>query len=142
MHRAGDAGKPGLGFRPPEREGDHARGEAVPLAVSGNGRVDLRPDPGVEQTLLDGRLIRTDSPQLGRPIGGEQQQRHPGVEGLHRGREEVRDSRAAGAHERDGDPGLPCDAQGGEPGDPLVDPHVHAQRALVGEGRRGQRESL
>ncbi len=60
MHGAGHAGKPGLGIRRSEREGDHACGEAVPVAIPGDGGVDLRPHPGVEEPLLDGGLIRTD----------------------------------------------------------------------------------
>ncbi len=117
-------------------------GEARPVTVPGNRRIDPPAHPRCEETRLDRRLVRTDPAELGRTIRGEQQQRHPGVERLHRRRKQVRGGRSRGAQHRGRRAGLTSDAERRESGDPLVDPHVHTQCTMTREVHCRERESL
>ncbi len=122
-----------------------AGGERAPvgdLAGTLLGRADLG-EPAdrraVQLDLVDG-LAGPCGAQLGRPVGGQDQQRHAGLVGLdHRG-VEVGGGGAGGAHQRDRALGPACEAEREEGRRALVDPHVQAEPrvAVDGDGQRGR----
>ena len=74
-------------------------------------------------------LVRADAAQFERAVGGEQDQRHPGVVRLeHRG-VQVGDRGAGGRDDQHRSAGLDGEAEGEKPGDPLVDANVQAHDA-------------
>ena len=87
------------------------------------GRLDIPGPPGrkTEDSQLLRGLIRADPAQFQRPIGREQDQRHPGVVGLeHRG-VQVRDRRAGRRDDQRGNTGLNGEPQGEKAADALID---------------------
>ena len=74
----------------------------------------------VKVVLVD-RLRRAAIAQLRRPIGGQNDERHPGERSLDDGRREVDHGRARGRQEDNRAPGRSRDAEGEEPGRALVD---------------------
>ena len=117
-------------------------GVAVGVGRLGNGQVGLEPHGRREHPGLAGGLVRADAAQLGRAVGGQQQQRHAGVMRLERGRQQVRDRGARRADHGRRHPCLAPDAERGEAGDALVDAHVQAERAAPLELGRDERERL
>jgi len=122
-HRpGGDPADVGLGRRPDL--GDRQLAEPLHL-------------PPVEMELVDG-LVRPPVPELGRPVGGEDDERDPRLAGLGHGRPEVHGRGARGREEDDGPPGRPSQAETEVGRRPLVEmdedpkPWVAAQ----GEGER------
>lgn len=103
---------------------------------------DVAGPPGdrAEDPRLAGRLVGARAAQLHGPVGREQQQRHPGVMGLERGRMEVRDRGPGRRHDRDGTPRPFREAEGEERGGTLVDPDVQAQQPRLVSGGQGVRQ--
>ena len=89
----------------------------------------------VELDLID-RLAGTDTAQLRRPIGGQQDQRHRRLVGFAHGRMEVRRRGPRGADDGDRRPRCLGRAEGKEPAGALVDDHVGLDRGLAPEGER------
>ncbi len=126
VHRPGDpvagarGGRPGAaGQRPPV--GVHARPRLRhPGLAEPADRVPVQLD------LVDG-LVRAGAAQLRRPVGGEHEQRHPGLAGLDHGPVEVRRRGPRGADQRDRPPARLGQAEREERGRPLVDPHMQSQ---------------
>jgi len=80
----------------------------------------------VEADLVDG-LCRADVAQLGRAVGGEQQQREAREGCLDDGREEVGRRGTGGADEADGAAGLPRETEGEVAGRALIEVEPRAQ---------------
>ncbi len=85
----------------------------------------------VELELID-RLAGADVAQLGRPIGGEHDQRDPAPVRLHDGGHQLRGGRPRRARDRDRAPARPRGADGEEPGAALVDVREAAQPRAPG----------
>ncbi len=99
VHRAGQAARRPAGQAPgPTGQRAPVPGHARP----GLGHADLA-EPAhcvpVQLELVDG-LVGAGAAQLGRPVGGQHQQRHPGLVGLDDRGVEVRRGRARGAQHR------------------------------------------
>jgi hypothetical protein len=92
--------------------------------------------------LVDG-LVSAGAPELGRPVGGERQQRHAGLIGLDDRGMEVGRRRARGAQHRCRAPARLGQAEGGKRRGALVDPDVqpHPALPLQVEERHGQRRA-
>ena len=117
---------------------------AVALGIGrvGHRQVGLEPRARREHARLPGGLVRPDAAQLRRAIGRQQQQRHAGVVRFERGRQQVRRGGARRADHDRRHPRLTSDAERGEPGDPLVDAHVQADRLRALELGGDEGESL
>ena len=126
VHRPGEpvagarGGRPGTaGQRPPV--GVHARPRLRhPGLAEPADRVPVQLD------LVDG-LVRAGAAQLRRPVGGEHEQRYPGLACLDHGRVEVRRRGPRGADQRDRPPARLGQAEREKRGRPLVDPHMQPQ---------------
>ena len=143
VHGSGDAVEPLA--RRAEGHGHGIGGERFEvrrLDLPRHRRVDARTRPGPVHAGLDRGLVRPDAAQLGRPVCRQQDQRHPGVERLHRRGQVSGGGGAGSADECRRHAGSAAEAQGGEAGDPFVDPHVHAHGSGSGERDRGERERL
>ena len=118
-----------------------ARASPSASIASGTGRSASSRTVGANMPGLAGGLVGADAAQLGRPVGGQQQQRHAGVMRLERGRQQVRDRGARRADHGRRHPCLASDAERREAGDALVDAHVQADRAAPLEfgGDEGER---
>ena len=114
---------------------------ALRAAELGAGGQPQHPDRGgAEDPQLVAGLVGARAAQLHGPVGREQQQRHPGVMGLERGRMEVRDRGPGRRHDRDGTPRPFREAEGEERGGTLVDPDVQAQQPRLVSGGQGVRQ--
>ncbi len=121
--------------------GECAPGDDLPplhLAAAGLGRGDvgLHADRATEQPRLLGGLVGVGAAEPGRPVGGEEHERHAGVRRLEDGRVQVRDRRAAGRDDDDRAVAGAGDAEGQEAGRPLVDARVQHQPLLRGRRER------
>ena len=114
-----------------------------------DGRPHLRrraPDGGrephgrTEHPDLRHGLARPRADQLGGPVRGERQQRHPRVRGLQHGREEVRRGRARGRGHRHRPSRRQRQPERQEPGRALVDADVQPQAPGGVRGVQGERE--
>ena len=147
VHGPGLAGAraEGRGHRLVGDAAEHRRLLAGALLVDlvGDGQIGLEPHARGEHPGLSGGLVRADTAQLGRPIGGQQQQGHARVVRLERRGEEVRHGGPRRAQHDRGHPALPSDAERGEARDALVDADVHGCRAarleLCGDEGEGLR---
>ena len=92
----------------------------------------------VEAELVDG-LGRGHLPQLGRAVGGADDQRDLGLVGLDHGRVELGRGGAARADDDRRPTGRQAEPEGGERGRALVVEHVQAQLGPLGEGERQRR---
>ena len=129
MHRARGTA-PGTGRRgqhPPQLEppGAWGRGGVVDLGLGAHV-------PG-EQAGLVGGLVSAGVPRGARSVGGHRHQRDVAVERLQDGRVQVRGGRPGRGHHRDRSFRGLGQAEGEEPGGPLVDAHVEPEQPdLVG----------
>ena len=127
--------------------GDVAQHQAL-LSVTGvvdrvrHRQIGFVPHRRCEHAGLAGGLVRADAAQLGRAVGGQQQQWHAGVVCLERGRQQVRDRGARRADDGCRHPGLSSDAERREAGDALVDAHVQLNRSASLELRCDEGERL
>ena len=99
-------------------------------AAAALGRKVIRAldDVGEELGLADGlAIVLVDL--LGRPVGGNRNQRHAAIKGLGEGRTVVERCRTRGAYHCDGTAGLDGNAEGDEGRRTLVDDNAGAQRA-------------
>ena len=142
---------PGRPPAPPERVRPGLAGQRAP--VGGHPR-PLLGQPGlaepahraaVQLDLVD-RLVGAGAGELGRPVGGQHQQRDRRLVGLDHGRVEVGRRRPGGAQHRHRPPAGLGQAEGGERRGPLVDPDVQPQPAALlqldqGHGQRGAARS-
>ena len=119
----------------PRRGGEGARGggdggaqlERARRVRGRGGQVHRQAREGAEHACLPRGLVRADLPQLGRPVRREDEQRDPGVMRLHHRGVEVCGGGAGGGDHRGGAGGVvTAEAEGGEGGGALVDPHVGA----------------
>ena len=139
VHRAGHAARRAAG------QGPGPAGQRAPVpgqARPGLGHADLA-EPAhrvpVQLELVDG-LVGAGAAQLGRPVGGQHQQRHAGLVGLDDRGVEVRRGRARGAQHRGGPAAGLGQAQGQERRRPLVDPNVQPQLAALARVEQRQRQ--
>ena len=113
---------------------------AVAASAVGGGEVGVQAHEGAEHPRLPCGLVRADVPQLGRTVRGEHDQRDPRVVGLHHRGVQMRGRRAGGRDHHRRMLGVePGQAQRGEGGGALVDPHVGTDRSRelrAGEPRR------
>ena len=89
-----------------------------------------------EDAVLVGRLVGPGAAHGRGPVGGEEHEAPAGVRGLHDGGQQVPDGGARRRHHGDRRPRARRQAQGQEPGGPLVDPDV--QPHVAGGVRRIQ----
>ena len=91
MDRAGPRPAGGL-----HQAGHLIRQFALPVAVVRNccRHIQFRPDIGAENSGLQNRLVGSGSPEPGRPVGRQQDQRHMALGCLHGRREQFRHGRA------------------------------------------------
>jgi hypothetical protein len=135
----------------PQRRGQRRRsgliedgGLAAPgirIHVLGHGKVGLVARRRAEEPGLARGLVRSDPAQLGRAIGGEEDERHTRVMRLQHGGQEVGHGRPGRAYDGGRNTGLTPDAQRGEARDAFVDADVqpHDPRPLQVGGDERER---
>ena len=89
----------------------------------------------VQLQLVD-RLAGPGVPQLGRAVGGADDQRHPALVGLQHRRVEVGGRRPRRAEDHGRLPGGAGGAEGEEGGRPLVEEDLHPHPRVAGQGQR------
>ncbi len=100
--------------------------------VFGHGEfVEVPHRAAVEGVLVD-HLVRPGRAQLGRPVGGEHDQRHPGPVGLQHRRVQIRRGGARRAHHGHRTAGAGGDPEGEEGSPAFVDAHVQPHPARRG----------
>ncbi len=100
------------------------------------GPLDRR---SVDAGLVD-RLGGADPLEIGRPVGGDEDERDPAVAGFHRSGQELGGRRPRGAHRHRREAGGPGDAEGEEGRGALVEVRPVGDAGLLGEGQ-GQRSA-
>ncbi len=124
--------RPGVAAQVPPRcdarPGDHRAPRAVlPRATLGRGELVRPADRRTEEAALVGGLVGAGATQLVGAVGGEHQQRHPGMAGLEHGRVQVGDGGARRRDHRHRPPGQLGQAEGEEAGRALVHADVQPQ---------------
>ena len=111
-------------------------------AAAGTPGADGPAHRGPEQAVLFDGLGGADAMELGRPVGGDGEQRHAGLVGLDHRRVQLDGRGPAGGHDRRRPAGRQTQAEGDEAGRALVEHHVDPDPAVGGQGHRAAASSV